>query len=1125
MAEESINIEQVVESLKTLTNSHAKIVGVVKSVIEKVGDGDVDKKKLKTFKVVNDVVSNYMEIVASTLSALSQAAPDGDIKKLLGATDIAEKEVIKDAEGKEHTEWHVKETKFAVVDSLIQLTQVFSNLNKVIESIAKTDYGNFAQAKMNMILFNSNIQDLLSVLTKTLADMSNSINSEDIKKLMGQETTEKFSEYTAEKSDFFSDKGLKGEKMEAVLKSQSEKTVKEYGLLDVMDRFFTVLSVISSFKAPSLLKTYIEIQKSEIVMKMIIDEFSNLLVYAESNGLTKDRVDEFGHTIETISNVFGDSQMGIVYTLKQISKDLNPVATFFIKFSLDALYHKEKGAKKAEGFIPEIANMLNSKEIKSIAENSKEDGPLMKANQAIGQLVTLAESIKVLGNPLIIVMVWIAKASLLAIKGFISAAVKFLEWANELDIKDSRDKLSTITEALGDIKSIIDSLNSIAKSAILMTVLAIPATIGLIAGLLIVLTLTVFIKVLNKTLAVALGDKEYAKMKEQLLNLRSILLSIVIIEATLILVGLLAPAVVKNAHWILGAILIVGAVVIIIRGILWVIQKMGMNMQKALVSMLIIAAIVGLMTVIMLALVTLSYLPQLINWKGLLIGLGLFVGTLAVIIGIGVLFVAWNGILLACVVATTIATLSILAIVTSINLIALGLLLFSRLNLSTILRKDKDGNIILANNMKAIAESMIIVSNEIWRAYREGNGIIKMAIVTIWLLTSLFTIGALVLIAGALWIFYKIAGSLDEQAVAQAVDKVINLGHYITEIALGEKGRYKEDGSRQEASEEDKGFIDKLISIGGGALEIVKTLLAFVNLAAIALSIAVLWGMAAMLKKIPEIANQLDEKTMVDSVNKIINCANTVHRSVLSGGNATTTAEKEAEDKKKGVWGKVGDFIKGGFNAVSGAIGNLTSAGVLATALISVSEVEGLAAMLSKIQETNIDENDIVNKVNQIIRVSNTVSSNVADQKGVPSAISEEKVKLFGVYVDDSVKLMKQINKLDTDKLVKYSDMWAKMTEFMSEIKNLNIEELSDAIVHKIAPAMSDISDNVGKMSSSDTQTASLAQPNPPAPQSNATSDPTANNVTNAPEPIDYTSILQGIKEAVEDLLQQRMMG
>ena len=132
---------------------------------------------------------------------------------------------------------------------------------------------------------------------------------------------------------------------------------------------------------------------------------------------------------------------------------------------------------------------------------------------------------------------------------------------------------------------------------------------------------------------------------------------------------------------------------------------------------------------------------------------------------------------------------------------------------------------------------------------------------------------------------------------------------------------------------------------------------------------------------------------------------------------------------------------------------------------------------------------------------------------------------MFGVYVDDSVKLMKQINKLDTDKLVKYSDMWAKMTEFMSEIKNLNIEELSDAIVHKIAPAMSDISDNVGKMSSSDTQTASLAQPNPPAPQSNATSDPTANNVTNAPEPIDYTSILQGIKEAVEDLLQQRMMG
>lgn len=1065
MAERDINIEQVVENIKTLTNSHAKIVGVVKSVIEKVGDGDVDKKKLKTFNAVNNVVSNYMEIVNSTLSALSQAASGGDIKKLLGATDIAEKEIIKDANGKERTEWHVKETKFAVVDSLIQLTQIFGNLNKVIESIAKADYGNFIKAKMNMMLFNSNIQDLLSVLTKTLADTSNSISSEDIKKLMGQETTEKLSEYTAEKSDFFSDKGMKGEKMESVLKSQSEKTTKEYGLLDVMDRFFTVLGVISSFKAPSLLKTYIEIQKSDLVMKMIINEFSDLLTYAESNGLTKDRVDEFGHTIETISNVFGDSQMGIVYTLKQISKDLNPVTKYFIQLSLDALYHKEKGAKEAEGFIPEIATMLNSNDMRSIAECNKDDGPLMNTNQVIGQLGTLAEKVEVLGNPLIIAAAWIAKKSLLAIKGFVSAAVEFLEWISELKIKDSKDKLNTITDTIDDIKSIIDSLASMAKSAALMAILAIPAFIGLMAGIFIVLALAAFVAVLNKTLAVVLGNNEYTKMKSQLLDLRSILLSIVIIEAALILVGLLAPAVVTRALWILGAIIIVGVVVIAVRGMLWVVQKMGTNMQGALVAMLNIAAIVGLMTVIMLALVALSYIPQLINWEGLLIGLGLFVGTLIIVVGIGALFVAWSGILLACVVATTIATLAILTIVISINLIALGLLLFSKLDLSTLLEKDENGNIILANNMKAIAESMIIVSNEIWRAYSEGSGIIKMAIVAIWLLTSLFTIGALVLVAGALWLFCKIAEDLDEQEIAKAVDKVINLGHYVVELALGEKGRYDEDGGRQEANEEDKGFIDKLISIGGGILEVVKTLLAFVNLAAIALSVAVLWGIAAMLKKIPEIAAQLDEKAMVESVNKVIKCANTVHKSVLSGGNATTATEKEKEDKGSSVWSKVGDFISGGFNAVSGAIGNLASAGVLATALISVSEVEGLAAMLSKIQETNINEDDIVNKVNQIIRVSNTVSTTVSNQAGVPSTISYNRVQWFGQYVEDSVKLMGQINKLDTDKLVKYSDMWVKMTEFMREIKNLNIEELSDAIVNKIAPAMSSISDNVDSMS------------------------------------------------------------
>ena len=413
---------------------------------------------------------------------------------------------------------------------------------------------------------------------------------------------------------------------------------------------------------------------------------------------------------------------------------------------------------------------------------------------------------------------------------------------------------------------------------------------------------------------------------------------------------------------------------------------------------------------------------------------------------------------------------------------------------------------------------MIGVSNEICITDSEGNGIINMPIVTIWLLTSLFTISALVLVAGALWLFCKIAEDLDEQEIAKSVDKVINLGHYVVELALGDKGRYDTNGSRQEANEEDKGFIDKLISIGGGALEIVKTLLAFVNLAAIALSVAVLWGIAAMLKKIPEIADQLDEKKMVESVNRIIKCANTVHKSVLTGGNAKTATEKE--DKGKGVWSKVGDFISGGFNAVSGAIGNLASAGVLATALISVSEVEGLAAMLSKIQETNINENDIVNKVNQIIRVSNTVSTTVSDQTRVPSTISYNRVQWFGQYVEDSVKLMNQINKLDTDKLVKYSDMWGKMTEFMAEIKNLNIEELSDAIVNKIAPAMSDISDNVGNINSKTEKQMNASPTQNTAPSAVA---PTTKVEEKAKSSSQTDDLLQDIKTLLSDYFDSRL--
>lgn len=355
--------------------------------------------------------------------------------------------------------------------------------------------------------------------------------------------------------------------------------------------------------------------------------------------------------------------------------------------------------------------------------------------------------------------------------------------------------------------------------------------------------------------------------------------------------------------------------------------------------------------------------------------------------------------------------------------------------------------------------------------------------------------------------------NLDQKKIIENVNDVIVTGQSIIDLLYS-------GGSSKEgyADAYDKlGIFGALINFACPPLvPILESIFAVLNVAMIFISVSFILLIAVELRLLQEI--NLDQGKIRENIDNVIGAGQMVT-------NAITTNRKSKETKEGQPWwrkalgalplvGKMTDIVE--------AIMNI---GSLATTFISIGLVTIIAKNLEYLGNLQLNSSDIRKNLtgpDGILTISNQLVTDIKDSK--VESISEEKVKSFGLYVNDSVKLMKQINKLDTEKLVKYSDMWAKMTEFMQEIKNLNIEELSDAIVNKIAPAMSDISSNVDKMSGG-TQTVSLAQPDPPTPPSNTANDPTANKVTNTPEPIDYTSILQGIKDAVEDILQQRMMG
>lgn len=1122
------NEQQVVDAVKVLSNSSAKVLAIIKQTVDK--SADVDKKNIDKFKSIMNLSKDYVGIITDTLKALSASVPNGDIKQLLG---YVETEVEVNRDGKTESR-EVKETKFAVVDGLIQMTQLFTSINKLIEQIANTKYGNIARAKANVLLFQSNLEGLIGTMTETLKSTSASLNSDSIKMLMGEETTEKFSNYIKAKETIFHDSKdgktvLKGETEKAILEKQSEKTTKNYGILDVMERYLTLMGTIGSFKAPSLLGTFIQMNLAKISMEMILDKFKGLVDYATQIGLNKETVDEYGHTLEAIATTFDESVMSIVMSLMEITKRVNPATEWLIRSSLTFLYDPSQKLKDTPAeelsIIPYISKLLKSPAMKNIAEASKDDSILEQAKQSIGSIAKLVQTIATLGDPKMLANLKLTSKSLKETRALILSMYNLIDSIPESSEEQQaarKAKIKSVLDSVTDVKEMIDSLASISKSAVLLGVLALPAALGLMMGSLFVAALGIFIKVIGKELIWAVGDKDFANVKNQIHNIAVIIAELALVGLTVIALGLIAPLILSSAANVVLAVFALSTVILAVRAMVYLYELLdgrasAQNVKKGesrtLLAMLMIAGVLGAMVVMVLELVILSQVIKLVDWKYLLIGLGALAVTMLLVIGLGALMAAWGGMLSIFVAVAAAVTAAILFIISSLIIIAAELILFSLMDLTKYIKVD-----VITKNVGAISDSIKAISLAIWGAYSQGAGIIKMALVTAWLAVSIFTVGAMILIAGALIAFTWVADNVEESQVRESVEKILHLSRHIVDIAIGGEGVYDKNG-RVKSNPEDESLVTKLLSgVGSGAIELVKSILAFANLAAVALSVAVLWGVATMLQQVVKI--ELNEGDITNAVNNILLCADKVSGAVMAGGKT----EVESKKQDKGIFGKVGDFIKGGYTAVSGAIGNLASSGVLATALLAVTEVQGLAMMLEKIQDVKINESDITTKVNQIIRCSNLVARNVAKNDGSPYTIDVAKVKPYGQYVDDSVKLMKQVNKLDTDKLLKYTDMWKQMTEFMEQVKNLDITELSEAIVDKIAPAMEGISKNVGTMSKFQSNVnipSPVSQPTTIAPTP-TNPDPKPVETQKQPDNTGTEKLLEDIKELLTEYFESR---
>ena len=1123
----SVNTESVLEGVKTLSDSYVKITSILNKSIDKIGESAIDDKKLKVFNSVNDVTSNYMNIITSSIKALSEAAAPqgGDIGKLLGYINAAAETInTKEQDGSTKTVQRVTEGKFVVIDGLIQMTQVFSAVDKLVEGIVKADYSkNVIKSKANISLFTSNVSTVMDAMIKMLSTMSTSLNQEDIKRLMGDDIVSKISDY-----DKVTDKVARGdsnvlsEDTKSILRKTTENSSKTYGILDVFERLMVLMNSLTTFKAPPVLRTLVQLRLARTSMTSILNNLGEILKYANSSGLTADKVEQLGKTFENINSIFSDSILSIASSLKFLTKALPPRKIKNIRESLSALFTAR--GSRSSGIIVSIDKLLSSKELANIAQQTKDDSNLMKAKTAIGTLTSIMGELVTLADSNSLRAMRRVERNLKKLRVVIEAINSTIDQiadTQEADkAKKRKDAMSYITTMTGELKEVIDNIISSTKSLALMTLLFLPTLLGLLCTIIIVKTFTLLVKAL-RGLAAVTKRTDYELVSKQMRSIKEVLLSIIVSCLAIIAISFLAPLVLRG---IKDTLLAIGAVLVVISaigGVLWLLKTLNLGDPRQIVlQMLAIVAIVFMINIIMIELLLVQVTVRQIEWAALGKSLLLLGGVLGTVILLGLL--VSNPVVMSLGGLAAIGFAVMVFVLGCLIAILVELIVFNAIAS----RLSDDFIDTVRIRIESIVGIVSSISNTIWQSYKSGSGIIKMAITAIWLATSIFTIGAMILVAGMLLLFTLVTSKLDKSAVEDAVKTVLDLSNYIVDVALGGKDMSKPSGEQNaEAGEQKSSIRSMLEGAGRGILMIVDTLLMFVNLVGITLSVALLFGITLMLKGLVKFVGTLDTDTVQVAVRNVISCAQSVRDAVFAP-QWSATKEEEADTTTKGrikAWlknttGKAAGVVKG----IVDGVGNLAAAGILATVLPSVIEIATLVDLIEKIAKFDVNEQAVTTKVNQIIKLSGIVSTQISSSDNTVNTINDTKVKSFTTYANDSIKFMQQINKLDADKVVKYTDMWVKMTEFMDTLKEVPIEELSEAIVNKIAPAVDKISN---AESANQVQSATIAQPNVQSAPIEAAGSPVANKTINTPEPIDYTDLLQGIKNAVEDILQQRMMG
>lgn len=437
-------LPKIIDTVKKMANSASSIKGGVESI-----------------KKVVRYVHAYRDVVVNVVGALCKDLP-GEGKTL---SDVLGRIEEPDAYDKNSTV-----VKWTVIEASQQIPKIIDSTFKIFESISgfKLGFKAMLNFKRNVMIFKHMIQSALILFVNVLSEIVNDKNIDVIlKKMIKQPDT--IDEHFDNKYDY-DNQGVK----RLIGEIKDKKTVQgEFGLLDIFDKMFSVMSLLNALKLPTFVVFKVKMMRLKYQLSDMIATVVNTF-----DELDKKKENKLFDKIQWMSRlVVGDgtdssgAKNGDMIGLYQMAVHINLLIE-----QLTTIKLTKKRTKKLKDVFVSFKNVLRalviaiddddfiklgsktfSERISRVSETTKSFIDIIASLQDVIKGILFLKAFK--------------KPIISSIETIALIVITINEKFKDLELGD--------TDILNSIEPIINALVTISSKVIILGLLAIPARIGL----------------------------------------------------------------------------------------------------------------------------------------------------------------------------------------------------------------------------------------------------------------------------------------------------------------------------------------------------------------------------------------------------------------------------------------------------------------------------------------------------------------------------------------------------------------------------------------------------------------------------------------------------------------------